>query len=64
MARDPAIAHTVDELRNGLWLVAAGYDHWLNEPLRAELLSLGLVRPAADGDQIFPTPEGRSFLND
>jgi hypothetical protein len=62
MARDPAIAHTDGELRNGLWLVACGYDLPLDDPLRAELLHLGLVRRASVGDGLFLTREGRTFL--
>jgi hypothetical protein len=62
VARDPAIAHSDEALREGLWLVAAGDDLRRNDPLRAELLHLGLVRRAAVGDGIFLTPEGRSFL--
>jgi hypothetical protein len=62
MARDPVIAHTDEELREGLWHVAAGGDLRLTDPLRAELVHLGLVRPAAVGDALFLTPDGRRFL--
>ena len=62
MARDPAFVHTDDELRRGLWHVAAGGDLRLSDPLRAELLHLGLVRRAPNSEAIYLTPEGRRFM--
>lgn len=62
MARDPVVAHTDDELKEGLWHVAAGGDLRLTDPLRAELVHLGLARSAAVGDALYLTPEGRRFV--
>ena len=62
MARDPVVAHTDEELREGLWHVASGGDLRVTDPLRAELVHLGLVRPASVGDGLYLTPDGRRFL--
>lgn len=63
MARDPMFRHTDDELRDGLWRVAAGADLRLGDPLRAELLHLGLVRPDALTEAIHVTSKGRELLD-
>ena len=64
MARDSTVEHTDQELRDGLWHVAAGGDLRLTDPLRLELLQLGYLRRAAVGDGVHLTPEGRRFLDD
>jgi hypothetical protein len=63
MARDPAVQHTEIELRVGLALVARGDELALADPLRAELLHLGLVHQSrANNDALFLSPEGRRTL--
>lgn len=63
MARDPMSSHTDDEVHDGLWRVAAGADLRLGDPLRAELLQLGLVRRNALTEAIHITPKGRELLD-
>jgi hypothetical protein len=61
MARDPAIQHDDNELRAGLARAedAGALD---DEPLRAELVHLGLLRFDEAANQLVLTPEGRRFL--
>ena len=61
MARDPSIQHDENALREGLSAAQQGADLHDREPLREELVFLGLLR-VADEDQLLLTPEGRRFL--
>jgi hypothetical protein len=61
MARDPLVAHSERVLREGLWHVASGGDLRVGDPVRVELLHLGLVRALPD-DSVLLTPDGRGFL--
>lgn len=60
MARDPVIQHDDVALREGLRLAAAGDLLADREPVRDELLHLGLLRRG--DDELLLTPEGRRFL--
>jgi len=62
MARDSVVDHSDEQLRAGLWQVAAGGDLRYTDPLRAELLQRGLVRQDATSAAVYVTPEGRQFL--
>ena len=62
MARDPDTMHSDHQLRDGLWRLARGEDLRLGDPLRAELLHLGLARLDAVTDAVHVTPEGRRLL--
>ena len=64
MARDSAVEHTEEQLREGLWRVAAGQDLHRADPLRVELLQVGYLRRAATGDGVHLTLDGRRFLDD
>lgn len=61
MARDPAVEHTDDELRDGLRLARDGDPLSERLPLREELVHLGLAR-IGDDDVLHLTPEGRRFI--
>src|SRR3546814_4597682 len=61
MARDPAVEHTDDELRNGLRLARDGDPLSERLPLREELVHLGLAR-IGDDDVLHLTPAGRRFI--
>jgi hypothetical protein len=64
MARDPVVQHTDDELAKGLWHLEGGRGLRVNDPLRVELVHLGLVRRSAVGDGVHVTPDGRRFLDE
>lgn len=61
MTRDPSVQHDDAELREGLSAAQQGADLHDREPLREELVFLGLLR-VAEEDELLLTPEGRRFL--
>lgn len=63
MARDPVVNHTDDQLQDGLAQVMGGDHLRPDDPLRAELLHLGLVRRDSTSDAVHITPDGLKLLS-